>query len=69
MKRIFFQSRIYDYTSKAEAVKHIKQMKSNGWDAIRQSDGKFVYMNNQDKFAYSVEFVKKNSNNTTDLKE
>lgn len=59
MRRIFFQSRIYDYTSKAEAEKHIKEMETKGWHAIRQSDGSFVYMNNQDKFTHSVEFFKK----------
>ena len=58
MRRIFFQSKIYDYTSKAEAEEHIKEMNSKGWYAVRQGDGNFVYMNNQDEFAYSVEFFK-----------
>lgn len=58
MRRIFFQSKIYDYTSKVEAEKHIKEMETKGWHAIRQNDGHFVYMNNQDDFAYSVEFFK-----------
>lgn len=58
MKRIFFQSRIYDYTNKAEAEEHIEQMKQKGWYAIRQCDGGFVFANEQDTFPYSVEFYK-----------
>ena len=33
MRRLFFQSKIYDYTSKEEADKHIKEMEENGWHA------------------------------------
>lgn len=58
MRRIFFQSRIYDYTSESEAEKHIKEMETKGWHATRQSDGSFIYANGQDKFSYSVEFFK-----------
>lgn len=56
MRRLFFQSKIYDYTSKSEAEEHIKEMKENGWNAKRQDDGNFVYENLNDDFSYSVEF-------------
>ena len=58
MRRLFFQLKIYDYTSKAEAEKHIKEMEEKGWHAKRQDNGNFVYENSQDDFSYSVEFFK-----------
>ena len=58
MRRLFFQSKLYDYTSKVEAEKHIKEMEEKGWCATRQNDGNFVYKNSQDDFSYSVEFFK-----------
>ena len=58
MKRIFFQSRIYDYTSKEEAEEHIKEMENKRWHAKRQEDGNFVFENSQDDLPYSVEFFK-----------
>ena len=57
-RRLFYQTKLYDYTSQAEAEKHIKEMKTKGWHAKRQDDGNFIFMNNQDEFAYSVEFFK-----------
>lgn len=58
MRRLFFQSKLYDYTSKAEAEKHIEEMETKGWHAKRQENGNFVYKNSQDDFSYSVEFFK-----------
>ena len=56
MRRLFFQSKIYDYTSKEEADKHIKEMEKNGWHAKMQDNGNFVYENLGVDFSYSVEF-------------
>ena len=58
MRRLFFQLKLYDYTSKAEAEKHIKEMEEKGWHAKMQDNGNFVYENSQDDFSYSVEFFK-----------
>ena len=33
MRRLFHQTKLYDYTSKAEAEKHITDMKAKGWYA------------------------------------
>ncbi len=57
-KRLFFQSKIYDYTSEKEAERHMKEMRQNRWVAKRQDDGNFVYKNSQDDFWYSVEYLK-----------
>lgn len=53
MKRIFYETRLYDYTTKEEAEKHIEEMKSKGW-VVKQD----VYNNGQDGFEYSVEYQK-----------
>lgn len=56
MRRLIFKSIIYDYTSKEEANKHIKEMKEKGWNAKMQDNGNFIYENLNDDFSYSVEF-------------
>jgi hypothetical protein len=58
MRRLFFQTKLYDYTSKAEAEKHIEEMESKGWHAKRQDNNKYIFENGQDDFKYSVEFFK-----------
>ena len=57
-RRLFYQTKLYDYTSQSEAEKHIKEMRAKGWCAKRQNNENFILMNNQDNFAYSVEFFK-----------
>ena len=58
MRRLFFQTKLYDYTSKTEAERHIKEMECKNWKAKRQDNGEFVFANGQDEFSYSVEFFK-----------
>ena len=58
MKRLFYQTKLYDYTSKAEAERHIKEMEAKNWHPKRQENGDYVFLNNQDVFSYSVEFFK-----------
>lgn len=61
MKRLFFQTKIYDYTTEKEAIKDIEKMKKNGWFVKEQTDGTFVYEiyeNGQNEFPYSVEYYK-----------
>lgn len=58
MKRLFFQTKLYDYTSKVEAEKHIEEMSGKGWHAKRQDNNEYIFENGQDDFKYSVEFFK-----------
>lgn len=58
MKRIFYQTRMYDYTTRKEAEEHIQQMGNKGWSVIRQKDGDFISELDDDKYKYSVEFCK-----------
>lgn len=58
MKRLFFQTKLYDYSNKTEAEKHIKEMEDRKWKAKRQENGEYIFRNGQDDFPYSVEFFK-----------
>lgn len=58
MKRIFFQTRMYDYTTKEEAEKHIETMWNKGWSVKRDNDGSCISKLDDDKYKYSVEFLK-----------
>lgn len=58
MKRLFFQTKLYDYSSIKEAEKHIKEMESKNWHPKRQNDGKYIFNNAQDSFPFSVEYFK-----------
>ena len=42
-RRLFFQTKLYDYTSKAEAERHIKEMETKGWHTKYQNDGSIVF--------------------------
>ena len=57
MRRLIFQSKIYDYTSKEEAEEHIKKMKEMGWHAKKVNIMEILYMKIFTSwFSYSVEF-------------
>ena len=58
MRRLFHQTKLYDYTSKAEAERHIEEMWKKCWIAKKQDNGEFIFENGQDEFSYSVEFFK-----------
>ena len=58
MRRLFFATKTYDYSSKKEAERHIKEMHSKGWHARRQDDGNIIFTNSQDEYPYSVEYFK-----------
>ena len=58
MRRLFFQTKLYDYSNIKEAEKHIKEMNTKGWFPKRQDNGDFVFTNSQDELPYSVEFFK-----------
>ena len=60
MKRIFYQTRIYDYSKVTEADKHQKEMEAKGWKA-KIKDEEFqecVYSNGQTDLPYSIEYYK-----------
>lgn len=58
MRRLFYQTKLYDYSSKAEAERHIKEMESKKWHARRQDDGEYIFTNSQETYPYSVEYFK-----------
>ena len=58
MKRLFFQTKLYDYSSIKEAEKHIKELESKNWHPKRQNDGEYIFNNAQDSFPFSVEYFK-----------
>ena len=58
MKRLFFQTKIYDYDTVWEAETHMLQMEKRNWKAKRQANGNYVFPNGQDGFPYSVEYYK-----------
>ena len=45
-KRLFFETKMYDYTSKADAERDIPKMRANGWvvkEQYEQEDGKYTW--------------------------
>lgn len=63
MRRLFYQTKLYDYSSRAEAVNHIEKMEKSGWKAKRQDDNTsgvwgYIFENGQDTYPYSVEYFK-----------
>jgi hypothetical protein len=50
--------KLYDYSSKEEAVKHINEIRGKGWKPKLQDDGGYIYNNGGDKLPFSVEFTK-----------
>lgn len=57
MRRLFFESKIYDYTTKKEAEKHMEKMLEKGW-VIKEQGYDGVFLNGGDGFPYSVEYMK-----------
>ena len=53
MRRKFYESVIYDYTTREEAEAHIGEMRDKGW-AVKTD----LYDNGQDGYPYSVEYHK-----------
>ena len=61
MKRLFHQTKIYDYQKITDADKHIKEMATKGWIAVIKDEiyQECAYKNGQDDFPWSVEYYKK----------
>ena len=53
MRRLFYQTKLYDYSSIKECTKHINEMEKRGWK-IKVN----IYENGQTEYPYSVEFYK-----------
>lgn len=58
MRRLFYQTKLYDYNSRKEAEKDIEKMKEKGYFPKEQNNGSYIYENGQDGFPYSVEYQK-----------
>ena len=62
MKRLFYQTKVYDYSTVKEAEKHIKEMKEKNWKVKKENvlyhDETYIYENGQDVYPYSVEYFK-----------
>lgn len=63
MKRLFYQTKLYDYSSMKECAKHIEEMESRGWKTkVQKVDDAgcvwYIYENGQDEYPYSAEFYK-----------
>jgi hypothetical protein len=59
-RRLFCETRIYDYEKVTDADKHIKEMKAKGWTPVVKNEefGEYPYLNGQDDFKWSVEFYR-----------
>lgn len=57
-RRVFFQSKLYDYTDIREAERHIDEMRSKEWIPKLQDGGTYIYNNGGDKYKFSVEYMK-----------
>lgn len=58
-RRLFFQTKIYDYTSKEEAQKHIKEMESKCWRVKRNDKNEEITtLDSSCDYSYSVEYYK-----------
>jgi len=57
-RRVFYQSRLYDYTSIKEAERHIDEMRDKGWIPKLQDGGTYIYNNGGDEYKFSVEYMK-----------
>lgn len=53
MKRIFSQTKLYDYSSKSEALKHKKYMLKHGWHIEKD-----LYNNESEVYPYSILYFK-----------
>lgn len=58
MRRLFYQEKIYDYSSVVEAERHIIIMEKAGWHAKVQGDRKRICDTQQSEYPYSVTFFK-----------
>ena len=58
MKRLFYQTKLYDYTSIEQAEKHKEEMEQKGWSVHYQDDMKYLYENGQNEYPYSIEYSK-----------
>ena len=57
-RRLFYMTKLYDYTSEEEAKKDIEKMRKKGYFVKRQANGQYIYKNNTEIYPYSVEYIK-----------
>ena len=58
MKRLFCQTKVYEYSSIKEAEKHIKEMENKKWNTKQQNGGVCIFTNRQGSLPFSVEYFK-----------
>lgn len=62
MRRLFYQTKMYDYSSIEEAKKHLQEMESKRWHAKPVDAGvggsRYIYCNGGDSCPYTVEYFK-----------
>lgn len=52
-KRLFFETKIFDYTTKAQAEAHIKEMREKGWAVKEQHE-----LEDDWSYGWTVEYMK-----------
>jgi hypothetical protein len=56
-KRLFYETRLYDYRTKEEAEKHRNELELKGWKyREHRDDGSYIYENGCDTLPYSIEY-------------
>ena len=61
MRRLFCETRIYEYKTENEAIKNMKMMRMLGWNIKERGSENYapgIYDNGKDDFPYSVEYYK-----------
>lgn len=63
MKRLFYQTKLYDYSSMEECTNHILEMRKRGWITKAQKIDDtgcvwYIYENGQTEYPYTVEYYK-----------
>ena len=57
--RLFYQLKVYDYETKQEAERHMKEMMEDGRKVKKQEDGELILFLGEDfDNAYEVEYYK-----------
>ena len=57
--RLFYQLKVYDYETKQEAERHMKEMMEDGWKVKKQEDGELILFLGEDfDSLYEIEYYK-----------
>ena len=57
--RLFYQLKVYDYETKQEAERHMKEMMEDGWKVKKWEDGELILFLGEDfDSLYEIEYYK-----------